>query len=114
MNEIFKGFLTTVILLFLVCTGCFVAGYLLSNYQATERLNKANQQLAEQQRKYDELIRESEARIRESEERVREANKRVSDIRNELLGKVSDNGEATRELSAIIEQIRKQKLDIQI
>ena len=114
MNEIFKGFLTTIIVLFLVCTGCFVAGYLLSNYQATERLNKANQQLEEQQRKYDQLIKESEARIRQSEDRVREANERLSGIREELLGKVSDNGEATKELSAIIEQIRKQKLDIQI
>lgn len=112
MNEIFKGFLTTIILLFLVCTGCFFAGYIFHNARATKQLDEANMQLAEQQRKYDELIRESEARIRESEERAREANKRVSDIRNELLGKVSDDGETIKELSAIIESIKKQRINI--
>lgn len=113
MNEIWKGF-TSIITVLFVCGIFFGAGYLLSNYRATEQLNKANQQLEEQQRKYDELIKESEARVRQSEDRVREANERISNIRAELLGKVSDNGEATKELSAIIEQIRKQKLDIQI
>lgn len=114
MNETWKGFISSIIMFIVWSTICFGCGYLLSNYRATEQLNKANQQLEEQQRKYDELIRESEARIRQSEDRVREANERISDIRNELLGKVSDNGEAAKELSAIIEQIRKQKLDIQI
>lgn len=113
MNEIWKGFINIITVLF-VCGIFFGSGYLLSNYRATEQLNKANQQLEEQQRKYDELIKESEARVRQSEDRVREANERISNIRAELFGKVSDNGEATKELSAIIEQIRKQKLDIQI
>lgn len=113
MSE-FKNLIISIIFVVVLCAGFFLWGYLFHNARATEQLNKANQQLEEQQRKYDELIKESEARVRESEERVREANKRVSDIRNELLGKVSDNGEATKELSAIIEQIRKQKLDIQI
>lgn len=110
MNEIYKSFLS-IILFFLFWSGiCFGFGYLFHNSTATKQLDEANMQLAEQQRKYDDLIRESEARIRESEERVREANKRVSDIRNELLGKVSDDGETIRELSAIIESIKKQRI----
>ena len=113
MNEIWKSFNGIITVLF-VCGIFFGAGYLLSDRIATNRINKANQQLEEQQRKYDELIKESEARVRQSEDRVREANERISNIRAELFGKVSDNGEATKQLSAIIEQIRKQKLDIQI
>ena len=112
MNEIYKSFLS-IILFFLFWSGvCFGLGYLFHNTRATKQLDEANQQLAEQQRKYDELIRDTEIRIRESEERVREANKRVSDIRNELFGKVSDNGETIKELSTIIESIKKQRINI--
>lgn len=111
MNE-FKNLIISIIFVAVLCAGFFVWGYLFHNARATKQLNEANQQLAEQQRKYDDLIRESEARIRESEERVREANKRVSDIRDELLGKVSDDGETIKELSAIIESIKKQRIDI--
>ena len=111
MNEIWKSFNGIITVLF-VCGIFFGAGYLFHNARATKQLNEANQQLAEQQRKYDDLIRESEARIRESEERVREANQRVSDIRNELFGKVSDNGEAVAELTAIVEQIKKQRISL--
>lgn len=111
MNEIWKSFNGIITVLF-VCGIFFGAGYLFHNARATKQLNEANQQLAEQQRKYDELIRDTEIRIRESEERVREANKRVSDIRNELFGKVSDNGETIKELSAIIESIKKQRINI--
>ena len=85
----------------------FFSGYLLSNRRAVEQLNQANQQLAEEQQRYDNLIKQTEERIRETEQRL-------SDIGAELLGKVSDNGEATKELSNIVEKIRKQKLDIQI
>lgn len=112
MNEIYKSFLS-IILFFLFWSGvCFGLGYLFHNSTATKQLDEANQQLAEQQRKYDELIRDTEIRIRESEERVREANKRVSDIRNELFGKVSDNGETIKELTTIIESIKKQRINI--
>ena len=112
MNEIFKGFLTTIIVFFVWSGICVGVGYLLFNYRATEQLNEANRQIETYKRRYDDLIRESKERIRQSEERVREANERIANIREELLGKVSANGEAARELSAIIEQIRKQKLDI--
>ena len=106
MDEI-KNMLVIIIIFVLCNTICFFAGYLLSDRIATKRINEANQQLAAEQQRYDNLIRESK-------ERIREAEQRVSDIRAELLGKVSDNGETTKELSRIIEQIRKQKLDIQI
>lgn len=99
MNEI-KNMLVIIIIFLLCDTICFFAGYLLSDRIATKRINEANRQLTEQQQKYDKLIRESEQRI--------------SDIREQLLGKISDNGKAATELSRIIEQIRKQKLDIEI
>ena len=104
MNEI-KNLLIIIAFAVIWGFGWFVGGYLLSNRQAIKRLRDANLELAEQQQRYDKLIRESE-------ERVREANKRVSDIRNELLGKVSDNGKTAEELTGIIEQIRRQKLNI--
>lgn len=98
--------LLIIIIIFVLCNiGCFCWGYILSNRRAIEQLDKANQQLAEEQQRYDNLIRESK-------ERIREAEQRVSDIRTELLGKVSDNGETTKELSTIIEEIRKQRIDI--
>ena len=99
MNEI-KNMLVIIIIFLLCDTICFFAGYLLCDRIATKRINEANRQLAEQQQKYDKLIGESEQRI--------------SDIREQLLGKISDNGKAATELSRIIEQIRKQKLDIEI
>lgn len=100
--------LIIVIIIFVLCNvGCFCWGYILSNRRAVEQLNKANQQLAEEQQRYDNLIKQTEERIRETEQRL-------SDIGTELLGKISDNGEATKELSNIVEKIRKQKLDIQI
>lgn len=99
MNEI-KNMLVIIIIFILCDTICFFAGYLLSDRIATKRINEANRQLAEQQQKYDTLVRETEQRI--------------SDIREQLLGKISDNGKAAKELSRIVEQIRKQKLDIEI
>lgn len=112
MNEIYKSFLS-IILFFVFWSGiCFGLGYLFHNTRATKQLDEANNQLAEQQRKYDELIRDTEIRIRESEERIKEANKRVSDIRNELLGKVSNDGETIKELTTIIESIKKQRVDL--
>ena len=106
MSE-FQKVIISFVLLILLCIGCFFGGYLLSNSRAIKRINDTNLELAEQQRKYDELIKSTEERIRETEQRI-------SDIRTELLGKISDNGEAAKELTGIIEQIRKQKLDIQI
>ncbi len=78
--------------------GMFGFGYLLSNTRATEQLNKANRELREQQQKYDELIAETDERIR--------------DIREQLSAKVLDNGKATTELRAIIEQIKRQRIDL--
>lgn len=98
--------LLIIIIIFVLCNiGCFCWGYLLSNRRAIEQLNEANKQLEAEQQRYDNLIRETK-------ERIREAEQRVSDIRTELLGKVSDNGETTKELSTIIEEIRKQRIDI--
>lgn len=104
-QDTIKGFLICFAFFLLWSFGCFGFGYLLSNSRATERINEANKQLAEQQQKYDELIRESEDRIRETEQRV-------SDIREELSGKVADNGQTITELSKLIEQIKKQRIDI--
>lgn len=112
MNDVYKGIVGFIILFLLVCTGCFFAGYFLHNKRATDQLNEANRQIEAQQRRYDDLIRETKERIRQSEERVREANERVANIREELLGKVSANGEAERELSAIIEQVKRQRIDL--
>ena len=99
MNEI-KNMLVIIIIFVLCDIICFFAGYLLSDRIATKRINEANRELAEQQQRYETLIKESEQRI--------------SDIREQLSGKISDNGEAAKELSRIVEQIRKQKLNIEI
>lgn len=100
MSDTIKGMVICFIILVLWSIGCFSFGYILSDRQATKRIEQTNNELAEQQRKYDELIKSTDERIR--------------DIREQLSTKVSDNGKATKELSGIIEQIRKQKLDIQI
>ena len=97
MNEI-QRIIISFILFILWSVGCFLGGYLLCNRQAIKRINESNQQLEEQQRKYENLIRESEQRI--------------SDIRKQLYGTISNNEQATEELSGIIEQIRKQKLNL--
>ena len=97
MSEI-KSIIISVIILILWSCGCFIGGYLLSDRRAVERIEQANIELAEQQQKYDDLIRKSEERI--------------SNIREQLLREVSDNGKTATELSKLVEQIRKQKLDI--
>lgn len=97
MSE-FQKVVISFILLIVLCVGCFFAGYILSNRRATEQLNKANRQLTEQQQKYDTLVRETEERI--------------SNIREELRAKLSVNDEATTELRAIIEQIKRQRIDL--
>lgn len=97
MSEI-KSIIISVIILILWSCGCFIGGYLLSDRRAVERIEQANNELAKQQQKYDDLIRKSEERI--------------SNIREQLLREVSDNGKTATELSKLVEQIRKQKLDI--
>lgn len=99
MSE-FQKVIISFVLLILLCIGCFFGGYLLSNSRAIKRINDTNTELAEQQRKYDELIKSTDERIR--------------NIRTELSQQISNNGKATEELSGIIEQIRKQKLNIKI
>ena len=112
MNEIWKGFVS-IIIFFLFWSGvCFGLGYLFHNSTATKQLEQANNELREQQLKYDELIRDAETRIRESEERVRATNQQLSDLREQLCGKVSDNGATIAELSAIIEQIKGQRISL--
>ena len=97
MSEIYKIIISFIVFI-LWSFGMFCFGYLLSNSRATERINRANQQLAEQQQRYETLIRESEERI--------------SNIRKELFGTISNNEKATTELKGIIEQIRKQRINI--
>lgn len=97
MSEIYK-IIISFILLIVLCVGCFFTGYILSNRRATEQLNESNKQLEAEQQRYDNLIRETDERIR--------------NIRTELLGKVSNNGETAKELTSIIEQIKRQRIDI--
>ena len=97
MSEIQKVIISFVLLI-LLCVGCFFGGYILSNQRATEQLNKANRQLADEQQKYDTLVRETEERI--------------SNIREELRAKLSNNDKATTELRSIIEQIKRQRIDL--
>ena len=99
MSE-FKNIVISIIIFVLWSFGCFFGGYLLSNSRAIKRINDTNTELAEQQRKYDELIKSTDERIR--------------NIRAELSQQISNNGKATEELSGIIEQIRKQKLNIKV
>lgn len=97
MSEIYKTIISFIVFI-LWSFGMFGFGYLLSNSRATEQLNKANRQLADEQQKYDTLIRETEERI--------------SNIREELRAKLSVNDKATTELRAIIEQIKRQRIDL--
>ena len=97
MSDFQKNFVTFI--LFIVWSfGCFCGGYILSDRRSVERIEQSNNELAKQQQKYDDLIRKSEERI--------------SNIREQLLREVSDNGKTATELSKLVEQIRKQKLDI--
>lgn len=97
MSEI-KNIVISIIIFILWSAGCFFGGYLLSNSRAIKRINDTNTELAEQQRKYDELVRSSA--------------ERVARVREELSEQVSNNGKAATELSKLVEQIGKQKLNI--
>ena len=97
MNDV-KNSIIIIIIFILWSVGMFGFGYLLSNRRTTEQLNNANRQLAEQQQKYDTLIRETEERI--------------ANIREELRAKLSNNDKATTELRSIIEQIKRQRIDL--
>lgn len=112
MNEFYKGIVGIIGFFIIYAAVWFFGGYFLCDRIATRKLENANQQLEAQQRKYDELIRASEERIRETEARLRESNERISNIRNELLGQVSNNGEAVTELTTIIKQIEKQRINL--
>lgn len=111
MNE-FEKVIISVVLLIVLCIGFFFGGYFFCDRQATRKLEQANNELRKQQLKYDELIRTTETRIRESEDRIRAANQRVSEIREQLFGQISDNGSTITELSAIVEQIKKQRISL--
>ena len=105
MSELFKGVIISFVVFLLWSAGCFWCGYVLSDRRATDRINDANKQLAEQQQKYDELIRLTNERIRESDEQLQ-------NFRKELYAEMSNAGKTTDKLAELIEQIRKQKLDI--
>lgn len=106
MNEI-KGYFTAFFIIIFWSAMCGFGGYILSNSRAIGQLNEANQQLKELQQEYDNAI----ATAREQAEL---ANKQLRDIGEQLSQQVQSSGRATQELSEIIEQIRKQKLNIQI
>ena len=96
--EAFKGIIIALFVSFLWSGLCFGAGYLLCNRTATKQLERANQQITEQQRKYDELIKSTDERIREFTENLR--------------GKISDDRQTITELSELVEQIGKQRIDL--
>lgn len=96
--EAFKGIIIALFVSFLWSGFCFGSGYLLCNRNTTKQLERANNELAEQQRKYDELIKSTDERIREFAENLR--------------GKISDNGQTITELSELVEQIGKQRIDL--
>lgn len=98
MSETFKGFIIAFVVFMLWSFGCFCGGYLLSDRRAAERIESTNIELAKQQQKYDELVRSSA--------------ERVARVREELSEQVSNNGKAATELSKLVEQIGKQKLNI--
>lgn len=98
LSDTIKGFLICFCIFLLWSAGCFFCGYIFSNSRAVEQLNKANKQLAAQQQKYDELIRDTDERIR--------------NIKEELRGQITNNGQAVAELSKLIEQIKKQRIDL--
>ena len=100
MSETFKGFIVAFVVFMLWSFGCFCGGYLLSDRRATERIESTNIELAKQQQKYDELVRSSA--------------ERVARVREELSEQVSNNGKAATELSKLVEQIGKQKLNIKV
>lgn len=84
---------------------CAFGGYLFSNTRAIEQLEQAHQQLAELKQEYDTAI----ATAREQTEL---ANQQLRDITNKLSQQVQNDGRTTKELSKLIEQIQKQKLNI--
>lgn len=97
MSEI-KNIIISIIIFILWSFGCFVSGYILSNRQAVKRIEQSNNELAEKQRELDELIKSTDDRIR--------------NIREQLLAEISNNGATTKELSKLVEQIRKQRINI--
>lgn len=98
MSDTFKGFMLCFIIFILWSGFCFGSGYLLCNRTATKQLERANNELTEQQQRYEELIRLADERL----QRVKE----------ELYGKVSDNEQTITELSELVEQIGKQRIDL--
>lgn len=98
MSDLYKGFIISIVVFLLWSAGCFFFGYIFCDTRATERTNRANQQLAEQQQRYEELIRLADERL----QRVKE----------DLYGKISDNGQTIAELSGLVEQIKRQRIDI--
>lgn len=97
MNEV-KNIIISIIIFVLWSFGMFGFGYFLSNSRAIKRINDTNQQLEEKQRELDEIIRTTDDRIR--------------NIREQLFAEVSNNGATTTELSKLVEQIRKQRINI--
>lgn len=97
MSEV-KNIIISIIIFILWSFGMFGFGYILSNRQAVKRIEQSNNELAEKQRELDELIKSTDDRIR--------------NIRDQLLAKISNNGATTKELSKLVEQIRKQRINL--
>lgn len=106
MNE-FKNICVDFVLLIVLCSGSFGGGYILSNSKAIRQLNEANQHLAELQQEYNRAIATAK-------QQTELANKQLRDIGDQLSQQVQSSGRATEELSELIKQIQKQKLNIQI
>lgn len=104
MNE-FKNICVDFVLLIVLCSGSFGGGYILSNSRAIGQFKQANQQLKKLQQEYDRAIATAK-------QQTELANKQLRDIGDQLSQQVQSSGRATQELSELIEQIRKQKLNI--
>ena len=98
MSETVKGFVISIVIFLLWSFACFGSGYLLCNRNTVKRIEQSNNELREQQQRYEELIRLADERLRR--------------IKEELYGKVSDNGQTITELSGIIEVIKGQRINI--
>lgn len=84
---------------------CAFGGYLFSNTRAIERIETTNQQLAELKQEYD-------TAITTAREQTELANQQLRDITDKLSQQVQNDGRTAKELSELIEQIQKQKLNI--
>ena len=106
MNEI-KGYFTAIFIIVFWSAMCGFGGYILSNSRAIGQLEQANQQLKELQQEYDNAIATAK-------HQTELANQQLRSIGDQLSQQVSSSGRTTKELSELVKQIQKQKLNVQI